>query len=406
MAANLGADLGVAAQRVNIKATTTEKLGFIGRGEGLGRDGSVLLDTKTMSSELPDRKAAWSRSAAAPRAWRAAAGGQLRAQPEDFWVEEQLSFEPSDAGPHWLLRVEKRAANTRWVAAEIARLGRVRRMTWATRASRIGMPSLCSGSACRRLATADFGASVRTPEFKVLEVRGNSRKLKRGALSGNRFRIRLRNVTWSREQLDLEAGALRAHGRAQLFRAAALWARRLQSRPSGGVDASGRRRGDRPSALSLCRRRARCCSTPCWRGESRRATGRSSCRAMASLDGSGSHFAVPEVDETLFQRVGAFDIHPTGPLWGTGELATQGAVRQRELTVAGEFPEVAQLLESEGLTQERRSLRCALRDFEVAFDAAAATVTVGFVLGRGQFATAVLREICELGSASLEADEE
>ncbi len=43
MAANLAADLGVPAQLINIKATTTERLGFIGRGEGLAAMASVLL---------------------------------------------------------------------------------------------------------------------------------------------------------------------------------------------------------------------------------------------------------------------------------------------------------------------------------------------------------------------------
>jgi tRNA(Glu) U13 pseudouridine synthase TruD len=76
------------------------------------------------------------------------------------------------------------------------------------------------------------------------------------------------------------------------------------------------------------------------------------------------------------------------------------------MAVGREFRDVVDLLAAEALTQERRALRCAVRDFEVEFDAAAASVTLAFVLGRGQFATAVLREICDVGSASLEADEE
>jgi 2-C-methyl-D-erythritol 2,4-cyclodiphosphate synthase len=43
MAANLAADLDVPLSQINIKATTTEKLGFIGRQEGLAAQASVLL---------------------------------------------------------------------------------------------------------------------------------------------------------------------------------------------------------------------------------------------------------------------------------------------------------------------------------------------------------------------------
>ena len=43
MRANLAADLGVDPESVNIKAKTTEKLGFVGRGEGIAAEAVTLL---------------------------------------------------------------------------------------------------------------------------------------------------------------------------------------------------------------------------------------------------------------------------------------------------------------------------------------------------------------------------
>ena len=54
MVGHIAQDLGIASDRVNIKAKTTEQLGFIGRGEGIAAEAVVLLEAGPSGAPLAE----------------------------------------------------------------------------------------------------------------------------------------------------------------------------------------------------------------------------------------------------------------------------------------------------------------------------------------------------------------
>src|SRR5215469_14573945 len=131
-----------------------------------------------------------------PRAHVAPLGpGRLRAEPEDFLVEELLGFEAAGAGQHVLLKVRKRNANTQWIAGELARACGCRQgdVGYAGLKDRRAVATQWFTVPQSRLAPQDW-VGVRSGEYEVLEAHRHSRKLPRGALAGNRFVIRVRGT--------------------------------------------------------------------------------------------------------------------------------------------------------------------------------------------------------------------
>ena len=54
MVKNIAADLGIAPGHMNVKAKTTESLGFTGRGEGIAAEAVVLLNYAPAEAAAPD----------------------------------------------------------------------------------------------------------------------------------------------------------------------------------------------------------------------------------------------------------------------------------------------------------------------------------------------------------------
>ena len=97
---------------------------------------------------------------------------------------------------------------------------------------------------------------------------------------------------------------------------------------------------------------------------------------------------------SLAQRLAAFDIHPTGPIWGRGELRSSEAVQALELAALAddESTRLRVGLEDAGLKQERRSLRLRPADLRWSWQADE-VLELGFALPPGTYATVVLAEL-------------
>jgi tRNA pseudouridine13 synthase len=323
---------------------------------------------------------------APPRALgESVARGRLRATPEDFIVEEDLGFAPSGSGPHLLLKVRKRNANTEWVAKQIAAVAGCRPFD-------VGFAGLKDRRAIAlqwfsvpqpRTGGADL-ASLREAEFEVLEAHPHSRKLPRGALAGNRFEIRIRDIV-ADEGLDGRLEAISTAGVPNYFGPQRF------GRDGANLDRIGTalHPGERGFVLSAARSLvfnavlAERVTEGSWRtleaGD------------VANLDARGSIFAVDTVDEVLRKRAAQLEIHPTGPMWGQGEPATAGRIRELEQRIAASFPQACVLVSEAGMKQERRALRLAVR--ELRWQRESTDLHIAFRLSRGSFATTVLREI-------------
>jgi tRNA pseudouridine13 synthase len=363
---------------------------------------------------IPD---SWRQAALAPPpAWGAPlAAGVLRASPEDFKVDEILGFDAAGTGPHALLQVRKRGANTEWVARELARAAGCKpfEVGFAGLKDRHAVTTQFFTVPRGRRAAQDF-LGVRGEGYEVLTAAEHQRKLPRGALEGNRFDITVRGFHCDPGLLEERLRQLRAGGVPNYFgeqrfgrdggNLVAVWreAERLaaSANAAAGADAGegrgtqrsargGRGHDDRGFMLSA----ARSLVFNAILGERvRRGTwNRLAPGDVANLDGRGSVFAVDEADATLAARCESLEIHPTAPLPGEGESLARGAVLELEQSVSAAFPEGMAVIRAARMNAERRALRIRVRDLDHQYSGD--VLNLRFALSAGSFATTVLREI-------------
>jgi tRNA pseudouridine13 synthase len=322
--------------------------------------------------------------------------GRIRVEPEDFFVEEVLGFDPDGGGNHVLLLVEKRGANTGWVAAQLARAARVAprdvgvsgqkdRRAVTRQSYSLPWPATQPVEAC--LSFAGEG-------YRVIAAQRHGRKLRSGSHRANRFIIRVRDAAGDRgaieERLRLvgAAGVPNYFGPQRYGRGGDNLAR-ARAWAAGGEPP--RDRLQRGFALSVARSEL---FNLVLAERVRRGDWNSLLPGEAIiLDGRRSFFRADAIDPALVERCAAMDLHPSGPLWGRGVPEVGGEVLVLEEAVAAREPELRALLEACGMDLERRSLRLPVRSLEWSLDED--SVALSFELPRGTFATSVLHEILQ-----------
>lgn len=121
--------------------------------------------------------------------------GCFKAQLEDFKVTEVLGYEPpaGQQQEHLWLELQKQGQNTTWVAGQLARHFRRPNadVSYAGMKDRQGITQQWFSV---RLGAAELATELSIPGVTLVNHQAAAKKLQRGALQGNRFEIRLRDV--------------------------------------------------------------------------------------------------------------------------------------------------------------------------------------------------------------------
>jgi len=320
--------------------------------------------------------------------------GILKQTFEDFQVTENLSFTPSGDGEHVFLKIIKTNLNTLDVCQRISRHFNVhpRNVSYAGLKDKRAVTTQWFSFPFPVKSVVDLDG-FESDGLKVKECTRNTRKLKRGAIQSNYFKITLRQLDGSIDEIDDKVNLIRQKGVANYF-----GAQRFGHNESNLVNAvkmfSGKIRCNRNKrSLYLSAIRSYLFNEVLSQRIKENAWDELCLGDVAVLNNSRSYFIVDELTDDLLQRFKKGDIHPSAPLWGEGELCSMYSIKNLEEKIIAAYPQLMEGLIQSGLQQDRRSIRLVMPD--LTYQTLESELFVEFTLPSGSYATSVLREIVD-----------
>ncbi|MGL4980128.1 MAG: tRNA pseudouridine(13) synthase TruD [Plesiomonas sp.] len=319
--------------------------------------------------------------------------GQLKAQPDDFRVIENLGYDFTGEGEHVMVLVQKTGCNTKFVAEKLAEYAGIpaRNVAYAGLKDRHAVTEQWFGLHIPGKITPDF-AAFQLDGCTVLGMTRHNRKMRTGALRGNQFEILLRGMTSSAEldqrlTLIAEQGVPNYFGEQRFGREgnnlhmAQRWA-------SGEIKVKDRNK--RSFCLSAARselfnavvsaRIAASLHTTVLEGD-----------ALQLAERNSWFVTTPEELAQSQQRLQEHDVNLTAPMVGDGELGSQSEAAAFEHAQLDAEQVLIGLLTRERLEPARRALL--LRPEHFTWQWRPEGLKLAFFLPAGSYATSVIREI-------------
>ncbi|QPF73908.1 tRNA pseudouridine(13) synthase TruD [Roseateles sp. DAIF2] len=307
-----------------------------------------------------------------PNAYPASgASATLKFLNEDFIVTELPLQLPSGEGEHLWVDIEKNGANTAYIALQLADATGVqeRDVGFAGLKDRYAITRQWFSIHLPKGETPDL-TQLQHPEFKVLSQARHLKKLRRGDLQGNRFRIVLRDVAGDRDAIEANLKLVASQGVPNYF----------------GAQRFGHDGGNVEQGRAMLAREIRV------RNPKKKGLYLSAVRSLVF-----NEVLALRIQQGLWGKTLAGDVmdeagRPTGPLWGRGRVSTSDQAQALENSVAERHAILCDGMEHAGLDQERRALVAS--PVEMAWEwPQADQLVLTFSLPAGTYATSVLKEI-------------
>jgi len=319
--------------------------------------------------------------------------GLLRSQITDFKVFEQLPFEPCGEGEHLLIHIRKTGCNTVFVARQLAKYFGVKEalVSYAGLKDRFAVTEQWFGVHLPGKQEFDL-SDLEIEGVELLSYARHNKKLRTGALTGNRFELVLREVSdvddvLARWQKISSTGVPNYFGEQRfgidgnnIEKVLALFAgTKVKDKKKRSIYLSAARSLVFNHIVSERIREHR--FTEPLNGD------------VFMLAGTQSVFLADNIDAQIIERLAQKDIDITAPMWGAGELMTQEQALLFEQTLAQSYPEICRGLPRFGLKQERRRIRLNISDTAISREGD--NVKLAFFLPAGCYATTVMRELID-----------